>query len=63
MAESRRLGLEVIAEGVENEEIMSRLRALGCDCAQGYYISRPLKGPELTEKSPGLKPTQPVFRS
>jgi EAL domain-containing protein (putative c-di-GMP-specific phosphodiesterase class I) len=42
------LGLEVIAEGVENEEIMSRLRALGCDCAQGYYISRPLKAPELT---------------
>jgi diguanylate cyclase (GGDEF)-like protein len=42
------LGLEVIAEGVENEEIINRLRALGCDCAQGYYISRPLKAPELT---------------
>ena len=42
------LELEVIAEGVENEEIINRLRALGCDCAQGYYISRPLKAPELT---------------
>ncbi|HEY7444982.1 MAG TPA: EAL domain-containing protein [Vicinamibacterales bacterium] len=42
------LGLEVIAEGVENEAILTRLGALGCDCAQGYYISRPLKASELT---------------
>lgn len=41
------LGLEVIAEGVESEEILNRLRALGCDSAQGYCISRPLKAPEL----------------
>jgi diguanylate cyclase (GGDEF)-like protein len=36
------LGLQVVAEGVENEPVLARLRELGCDLAQGYGISRPL---------------------
>lgn len=36
------LGLEVIAEGVENRETLETLRALGCDYAQGYYIGMPI---------------------
>ena len=36
------LGLVVVAEGVENNEVLERLRELGCDVAQGYCISRPL---------------------
>jgi diguanylate cyclase (GGDEF)-like protein len=36
------LGLSVTAEGVEDQEIWERLGALGCDEAQGYYLSRPL---------------------
>jgi diguanylate cyclase (GGDEF)-like protein len=36
------LGLVVVAEGVENNEVLERLRQLGCDIAQGYCISRPL---------------------
>jgi len=36
------LGLSVTAEGVENLETWERLSALGCDEAQGYYLSRPL---------------------
>ncbi len=36
------LGLVVVAEGVENNEVLDRLRELGCDVAQGYCISRPL---------------------
>ncbi|WP_205754910.1 EAL domain-containing protein [Azoarcus sp. DD4] len=36
------LGLAVIAEGVENEAICERLAALGCDEAQGYYLSPPM---------------------
>jgi len=36
------LGLVVVAEGVENNEVLDRLRQLGCDIAQGYCISRPL---------------------
>ncbi len=36
------LGLEVIAEGVEDAASLSRLRALSCDKAQGYHIARPM---------------------
>lgn len=39
---ARELGLTTIAEGVESEEIYNTLHDLGCDIAQGYYISRPL---------------------
>jgi len=37
-----RMGLNVVAEGVEEPEAWNLLRQLGCDFAQGYLISRPL---------------------
>ena len=43
----RNLGLDVVAEGVENEEVWDRLRSLGCTAAQGYYLSRPVPAAEL----------------
>jgi diguanylate cyclase (GGDEF)-like protein len=36
------LGLRVVAEGVEDEATMRALAGLGCDMAQGYFVSRPL---------------------
>ncbi len=36
------LGLEVVAEGVENDETRAALALLRCDRAQGYLFSRPL---------------------
>ena len=36
------LGLQVVAEGVETNDVADRLRALGCDIAQGYGICRPV---------------------
>jgi diguanylate cyclase (GGDEF)-like protein/PAS domain S-box-containing protein len=36
------LGLNVVAEGVENEEAIDLLRSYGCDLAQGYYIAKPM---------------------
>ncbi len=36
------LGLAVIGEGVEDVGLFRRLRDLGCDAAQGYYMTRPL---------------------
>jgi diguanylate cyclase len=41
------LGLEVIAEGVENAHQLRRLRESGCVQAQGYLLSKPLKIPEV----------------
>jgi EAL domain-containing protein (putative c-di-GMP-specific phosphodiesterase class I) len=37
------LGLEVIAEGVESSEQLDYLKVLGCEFAQGFAISAPLK--------------------
>jgi EAL domain-containing protein (putative c-di-GMP-specific phosphodiesterase class I) len=36
------LGLKVVAEGVETEGALTRLSAMGCDQAQGYFIARPM---------------------
>lgn len=36
------LGLQVVAEGVEDEPTLDLLSSLGCDEAQGYYFSRAL---------------------
>jgi EAL domain-containing protein (putative c-di-GMP-specific phosphodiesterase class I) len=43
------LGLTVVAEGVEAEEHVRALRALGCDIAQGYHFARPMPAAELAE--------------
>jgi diguanylate cyclase (GGDEF)-like protein len=43
------LNLSVVAEGVETEEQMHLLRSQQCDIMQGYLVSRPLPGPEITE--------------
>ncbi|HXD65254.1 MAG TPA: EAL domain-containing protein [Solirubrobacteraceae bacterium] len=44
----RNLGLGVVAEGVEDPEVLQRLCELGCDVAQGYLMSRPIPADELT---------------
>jgi diguanylate cyclase (GGDEF)-like protein len=41
------MNLHVVAEGVENIETLDLLDALGCDKAQGYFISRPLSYDDL----------------
>jgi diguanylate cyclase (GGDEF)-like protein len=53
------LGLQVVAEGVENGETQQQLAAMGCDAIQGYYCSRPLPADELTRwlrETPGAVP-------
>jgi diguanylate cyclase (GGDEF)-like protein len=45
---ARSLGMRVVAEGVECEETWTRLVALGCDVAQGYYLCKPGPAAEIT---------------
>jgi diguanylate cyclase (GGDEF)-like protein len=54
------LGMKVVAEGVEDLEGWNLLRHLGCDDAQGYYMSPPLPAEELvawmhTHDAPGAE--------
>ena len=60
------MGLDVVAEGVEDEATLERLRALGCDIVQGYFLSRPLAAdlvqpwmdgpvPKRVQESAGLR--------
>ena len=43
------LAVPVIAEGVETEEQMKALRAMGCDFVQGYYFSKPVPAEEYEQ--------------
>ena len=41
------LGLEVIAEGIENPLDLQRLRTLGCEYGQGFLLSRPVRAEQV----------------
>ena len=43
----QRLGLRVVAEGIEDRPTVEYLRELGCDLVQGYQIARPLPAEEV----------------
>jgi len=47
---AEKLGLEVIAEGIENAEHLELLQDLGCELGQGYFFSKPICAAEV-EKS------------
>ncbi len=49
VAFARALGLDVTAEGIENDQQLARLKELGCELGQGYYFARPLPGDEVAE--------------
>jgi diguanylate cyclase (GGDEF)-like protein len=43
-----KLGLRVLAEGVEDQDAWRALQELGCHEAQGYFIARPMESSQLT---------------
>ena len=47
---SHNFGHSVVAEGVENNHVLSMLNAMGCDAIQGFLISKPRPHNEI----PGL---------
>ena len=44
---AKSIGLETVAEGVEDVRTIGMLRELGCDYAQGYGVHRPAPSSEL----------------
>src|SRR5208282_4663330 len=47
---ARQLELKVVAEGIETDEVLEHLSALGCDAAQGFLMARPLPEEQLLGK-------------
>jgi diguanylate cyclase (GGDEF)-like protein len=47
VALAHQLGLQVLAEGVENDDQLATVRRLGCDLVQGYLLGRPMPAAEI----------------
>ena len=47
IALAQKLDMQVVAEGVESQSVLEELTVLGCDMAQGFYISQPLPAHEI----------------
>jgi len=43
------LGLKVVAEGIEDEDQLVLLQALGCAYGQGYLLGRPMAGADVAQ--------------
>ena len=58
------LGLQIVAEGVEDEGVAATLEEYGCDTAQGYFWTRALPADELLAwlALPGTPSTEPAGR-
>lgn len=47
IALGQKLGMAVVAEGVENQGDWDRVARLGCDLAQGYFMAHPMPGADI----------------
>ena len=57
------LGLTVVAEGVEDQEVLNAVKGFGCDFAQGYHFSRALPADAFTAWMLARASTQTAPRS
>jgi diguanylate cyclase len=60
---AHRLGLRVVAEGVEDLPTLDALRELGCDEVQGYLVARPMPAADLTVWLNGRRSDDPATGS
>jgi len=44
---ARTFGLKGVAEGIETQDQLQSLLALGCECVQGYYFSKPVPAAKI----------------
>jgi diguanylate cyclase (GGDEF)-like protein/PAS domain S-box-containing protein len=54
---ARGLGLDVVAEGIETTQIVSRLKGMGCKFGQGYFFARPTDADNLSLTGNGGQPS------
>ncbi len=54
------LGMDVIAEGVETLEQLTKLRTLGCEQGQGFFFSRPISARDAENLLIDTKPLGPI---
>jgi EAL domain-containing protein (putative c-di-GMP-specific phosphodiesterase class I)/signal transduction histidine kinase/DNA-binding response OmpR family regulator/HPt (histidine-containing phosphotransfer) domain-containing protein len=52
---AKKLGMKIVAEGVEDQQDWDVVASLGCDQVQGYFVSRPLPFPQLLKWLNDLK--------
>jgi diguanylate cyclase (GGDEF)-like protein len=55
---AHRLGLRVVAEGVETEQQLRTLQELGCDAVQGYLLGRPVPASQVQLTGSAVLPRQ-----
>jgi EAL domain-containing protein (putative c-di-GMP-specific phosphodiesterase class I) len=53
------LRIQTVAEGVETAAHLERLQALGCELAQGFFLSPPLTAEEATHLLTPPRATEP----
>ena len=43
------LGIKIVVEGIENQEYLEKMKALGCEYFQGYYFAKPMEEEKYME--------------
>ncbi|MCW8902226.1 putative bifunctional diguanylate cyclase/phosphodiesterase [Sedimenticola sp.] len=58
---AHRFGLQVVAEGVDDQKVAAYLKKQGCDQAQGYYFGRPMPADEFANWLKTYQPDPQLF--
>lgn len=59
---AEKLGMSIVAEGVETREDWQRMLEMGCHQAQGYFIAKPMPGEDIPDWIEYWQKIRPLFR-